>query len=141
MTQVTFYTNVSDRLAWVHRLVQKALNQRHHVAIFSDPEAAQSLSDGLWTYDPIAFLPNVLETHPDAPQSPVVIHWTQNKVLHDDILINLQATQLTVFGRFRHLIEVIGLEEEEKQQGRKRFAFYRDRGYTIKHVDMLDKSI
>jgi DNA polymerase-3 subunit chi len=53
----------------------------------------------------------------------------------DDILINLSQKQLTVFSRFQQLIELVGADEEEKAMARRRYKFYRDRGYEVKHYN------
>jgi len=50
-------------------------------------------------------------------------------------LINLSQKQLTAFSRFRQLIELVGVEEQDKILARQRYKFYRDRGYEIKHFD------
>jgi DNA polymerase III subunit chi len=141
MTRVSFYTNVDHKPALVSRLVQKALNQKHQVTIFTREEDATSVSEQLWTYDQTSFISNILANDALALITPVVIDWQMHTIFQDDVLINMQEGQLTFFGRFRHLIEVVGLDEQDKSAARKRYSFYRDRGYEIKHVDMLKESI
>lgn len=142
MTSIGFYFNVADKPLLVNQLVQKALRQHRQVTLFDvDEAAAQAFSDQLWQFEPTSFNANVLASHPLAEVTPVVVEWQVQRVRQDDLLINLQPAQLTMFSRFKHLFEVVGLEEADKAEARKRFAFYRDRGYDIKSVDMLKKSI
>lgn len=142
MTSIGFYFNVADKPLLVNQLVQKALRQHRQVTLFTvDETAAQVLSEQLWQFEPGAYNANVLAYHPLAKVTPVLVEWQVQRVQQDDLLINLQPTQLTVFSRFKHLFELVGVEEDDKAQARKRFAFYRDRGYDIKSVDMLKKSI
>jgi DNA polymerase III subunit chi len=142
MTRVSFYSNVDDKLALVTYLVEKALNQKHQVTIFtSEEQAAMQTSDALWSNDKASYLNNVLANDPLALVTPVVIDWQAGTIFQDDLLINLQANQPTFFSRFRHLIEIVSQEAQDKVLARKRYSFYRDCGYEIKHIDMLKKSI
>lgn len=142
MTSIGFYFNVADKPLLVHQLVQKALRQHRRVTLFTtDEAAAQTFSDQLWQLESTAFNANVLASHALAAATPVVVEWQAQRVQQDDLLINLQPMQLTLFSRFKHLFELVGVDEADKAEARKRFAFYRDRGYDIKSVDMLKKSI
>jgi DNA polymerase-3 subunit chi len=57
-------------------------------------------------------------------------------LLQDDVLINLQAQHPPFFSRFRHLIEIVSMDEADKVAARVRFKFYKDRGYAIKTTDV-----
>jgi DNA polymerase-3 subunit chi len=142
MTSISFYFNVVDKPMLVNQLVQKALGQHRQVTLLTSNETeANHLSDVLWESAPTAFHVNALATHPLASMTPVLLAWQSEQVQQDDLLINLQPTQLTLFSRFKHLFELVGVDASDKSEARKRFAFYRDRGYQIKSVDMLKKSI
>jgi DNA polymerase III subunit chi len=142
MTRVSFYSNVDNKHALISHLVQNALKQKRQVTLFvADALAAQQFSDVLWSQSAESFLPNVLANDSLATQTPIVIDWLAETIFQDDILINLQHNQPIFFSRFKHLIEMVSLDEHEKTAARKRYAFYRDCGYEIKHVDMLKKSI
>lgn len=142
MTSIGFYFNVADKPALVSQLVQNALWQHRQITLLTgDEAAAHHISDLLWLSMPTAFNANVLGHHPFAGVTPVLVEWQAQRIQQDDLLINLQTTQLTIFSRFKHLVELVGLEDADKAEARKRFAFYRDRGYTIKSVDMLKNSI
>jgi DNA polymerase III subunit chi len=136
MTRVIFYSNVRDKQAALMILVRKALAKRHLVTLFAESEqAAQAYSDVLWQQDSTSFLPNVLASHALANETPVVIDWQDEQLCQDDILVNLTQRQLTVFSRFKQLVELVGVDEQDKALARERFKFYRDRGYEIKHFD------
>lgn len=142
MTSIGFYFNVADKPLLVNQMVQKALRQHRQVTLFTADElAAHAFSDQLWQFEPTAFNANVPANHTLAAITPVLVEWQVQRIQQDDLLINLQPAQLTLFSRFKHLFEVVGLDEADKAEARKRFAFYRDRGYEIKSVDMLKKSI
>ncbi|MGZ8272016.1 MAG: DNA polymerase III subunit chi [Methylophilus sp.] len=141
MTRVSFYTNVDHKSALVSHLVLKALNQKRQVTIFTQEVDASRMSDQLWMHDQSSYMANVLANDTLASATPVVIDWQTSTIFQDDILINLQESQPTFFSRFRQLIEIVGLDAHDKATARVRYSFYRDRGYEIKHVDMLKQSI
>ncbi|HSR01973.1 MAG TPA: DNA polymerase III subunit chi [Methylophilaceae bacterium] len=136
MTQVIFYSNITDKALALLVLVQRALAKKNLVTVTVENEVqAQTFAKVLWEQERTSFLPNVQVDAHLAKQTPVVFDWQQNQLCHDDILINLSRKQLTVFSRFRQLIELVGIDELDKQQARERFRFYRDRGYQIKHFE------
>jgi DNA polymerase-3 subunit chi len=49
----------------------------------------------------------------------------------DDVLITLAAEVPECFSRFRRVAEIVGPAPADKEQGRARFRFYRDRGYAL----------
>ena len=136
MTRVIFYSNISDKQAALSVLVSKGLIKGHLMTLFTeDEQAAKAYSDVLWQKDKASFLPNVLATDALAKETPVVFAWQDKELCQDDILVNLTNRQLTIFSRFRQLVELVGTDEEDKALARQRFKFYRDRGYEIKHSD------
>lgn len=136
MTRVIFYSNINDKQAALAVLVRKALAKNHLLTLFTENEqAAQPYRHALWQSDPTSFLPNVLATDELATETPVVFDWQDKELCQDDILVNLTKQQLTIFSRFRQLVELVGTDEAEKALARERFKFYRDRGYEIKHFD------
>lgn len=136
MTRIDFYFNVADKSQTISDLVQSSLSKRRLVTILADDEGmAGKVSAGLWQNKPESFLPNVLVNHTLAKQTPVIIHWQENALLQDDMLINLTLNTPGFFSRFTHLVELVGDEEHDKIAARQRYKFYRDRGYEIKTID------
>ncbi len=136
MTRIDFYFNVTDKQQATLEIVQSALYKRRQVTIFAkDENMASDLSVNLWQNKPEIFLPNVLENHELAEQTPVVIYWQEKPLLQDDMLINLASTELGFFSRFTQLVELVSDSEQDKVAARARFKFYRDRGYEIKSIN------
>jgi len=136
MTRVQFYSNVTDKQVAITVLAKRALAKNNLMTIMAESEQmAQAYSQGLWQQEGSHFLPNVLASHTLAKATPIVIDWQEKQLCQDDILINLSHNQLTVFSRFKQLIELVGVDEQEKVLARQRYKFYRDRGYEVKHVD------
>ena len=142
MTRIDFYFNVSDKRQVAAGLVESALAKRRQVTICAaDESSAASVSKVLWQHKPESFLPNVLASHAAAAHTPVVIHWQNQVMLQDELLINLTQAEPSFFSRFTQLIELVGDDEQDKVAARARFKFYRDRGYEIKSVDYAKTNI
>ena len=73
-----------------------------------------------------------------AGATPVLIARSDGEAAHHDVLLNLHADSPPSFSRFQRLIEIVGVEDAERQSGRTRFRFYRDRGYEILHHDLAN---
>ncbi|HPB91877.1 MAG TPA: DNA polymerase III subunit chi [Methylophilus sp.] len=134
MTSVDFHFNVTDKAGLLSVLVQRALQREQQVMItVPDERAATDLSRALWQHVQTSFLPHALIGQDVV--APVLIHWGNAAMQYDEILINLAFQQPSGFSRFKQLVELVGLDEQEKVAARQRYKFYRDRGYSINHFD------
>lgn len=146
MTQVDFYIlgkSTSRTLEiMVCQLCSKAFEKKMQVYINVRSELqAQQLDELLWSYKAESFLPhqNLLSdnTLTESYKIPVLINkGEQIPPGYDQLLINLDSQIPQFFSRFNRVVEIIGQEEEEKQLGRDRYRFYRDRGYPLKKYDL-----
>lgn len=137
MTRIDFYFNIEDKFRQVAELAHHALNRKRRLFIFTtDAHAATELESVLWSHPPTGFLPHCRSNHALGQETPIVIDWQGENLLHDDVLINLTPSHPPFFSRFKGLIELVGLEDEDRAAARSRFRFYRDRGYEIKSHDV-----
>ncbi len=138
MTRIDFYFNVSNKQRLLFDVVQAALAKHRQVTIAIEDEVmAGALSAELWQAEPESFLPNVPANHTSAAHTPVVIHWQNQAVIQDELLINLTQKEPSFFSRFTQMIELVTNDEQDKVAARARFKFYRDRGYEIKSIDYV----
>lgn len=136
MTRIDFYFNVANKQQLLAELVQGALNKRRKVTVLAnDAESAREISANLWQQQVEGFMPNVLVDNTFALQTPVIIHWQQNPLLQDDLLINFAEVEPSFFSRFTQLVELVGDDEQDKVAARARYKFYRDRGYEVKNIN------
>jgi DNA polymerase-3 subunit chi len=141
MTRVEFFFNLEDKLQKLAELSEKAIAKNVKLLMLAKTnEAAIQIQAYLWSL-PQQFLPNHPSNHPLVVQTPIIVDWFIDEPPHDEVLINMQHPQPVFFSRFRRLIEIVGMDEEEKVQARIRYKFYRDRGYEIKNYDALGKNI
>lgn len=142
MTRIDFYFNVANKPTLMHDLVQAALAKRRQVTIATKDEAmAREVSTALWQTVPESFLPNMLANHALTAQTPIAIHWQNQPVIQDELLINLSVSQPSFFSQFTQIIELVGNDDDDKTAARARYKFYRDRGYEIKNIDQAKFSV
>ena len=141
MTRVEFFFNVEDKLQKLAELSEKAVAKNISVTILAnDEDKAVSVQQHLWQ-QPAAFLPNARLADAHAAHTPIIVDWQMDVLVNDDVLINMQHPQPTIFSRFNRLIEIVGVDEADKVLARMRYKFYRDRGYEIRSYDALGKAI
>lgn len=137
VTQIDFYTHAEDKLQTACRLAAVAVRQGLRVRVFT-PDAAttEKLDRLLWTFPATGFLPHCRAGDHLAPATPVILDHLPDPLVHDQVLVNLCPDWPPFFSRFQRLVEIVGPDEPDRQAGRERFRFYRDRGYEIRHHDL-----
>jgi DNA polymerase-3 subunit chi len=90
----------------------------------------------LWQHSASSFLPSSSTDSEQSVLTPIVLAHHGENLCQDDVLINLQKQHPPFFSRFRQLVELVGMDEEDKIAARQRFKFYRDRGYQIQSIDV-----
>lgn len=137
MTQIDFYTNVSDKLHTACRIAAKAYGLGHRILVCCpDFDAAQRIDRLLWTTPPTAFIPHCMPSDAVAHSTPLIIDHCGEEPLHGQLLLNLRAERPPHFARFERLIEIVGLDDDDRRSARDRYKFYRDRGYEIRTHDL-----
>ncbi len=137
MTLIDFYVNSENRLATLATLSAKALRQRARLFVLTDgQEGTERVDRYLWTQPAIGFLPHCRAADKRAALTPIIVDHHTDHLSHEQVLVNFRSDCSQVFSRFERLIEIVGLEEEDKSAARARFRFYRDRGYEIRTHDI-----
>jgi len=137
MTSIDFYFNADDRLQVACRLAGKAMAQKKRVLIYApEGDTASRIDRLLWTWQAASFVPHCAPSDPLAAETPVLIAADAQAPEGCDVLLNLSAQCPPHFERFARLLEVVGSEAAERESGRGRYRFYRDRGYAIANHDL-----
>ena len=136
MTEISFYVGkndtIRDRLLLACRITQKAFDKGYHVHIHTDAESTSRLLDDLlWTWHPSSFIPHALADNAD--QERVIISHDFEPIQNCDYLINLSNAKPDFFSRFIKMGEILDRSHDILTDGRKRYAYYRERGYTLKY--------
>lgn len=139
MTQVDFYILKSDsddaRLKLACRIAEKAMQLDNHVYIHAEsPGQGKQLDDLLWTFSQGSFVPHRLlqQPSPEHPVEPVLIGCGAEPD-HEpwDLLLNLDGDVPEFFSRYARVAEVVDAEARRRELGRRRYRYYRDRGYEL----------
>lgn len=141
MTQIDFYTHVSDKYQAACMLCAKAVEHGKRVLVYT-PDAAttEKMDRLLWTTPATGFIPHCRASDRLEPITPVIIDHLAEALAHDEILINLRPEQPAFFSRFHRLIEIVSQDEGDRSNARERFRFYRDRGYQLNSHDIGSKA-
>lgn len=137
MTRIDFYTHVEDKLKTACALAGVAHGRGLKVTVFCpDADTASRLDRLLWTTPPTGFVPHCGPDDPLAGDTPVIVDFQGQNLLHDEVLINLRPEWPPFFSRFQRLVEIVSGEDGDRAAARERFRFYRDRGYEIGTHDL-----
>lgn len=137
MTRIDFYTHVEDKLKTACVLAGKAYALGLKVMVYCpDDETARRFDRMLWTSPATGFVPHCAPEDPLAEETPVHVDSRGERLLHDEVLINLRAEWPPFFARYQRLVEIVSVEDADRESARARFRFYRDRGYEIRSHDL-----
>jgi len=133
VTEVLFYTNAPDKLQTACILATKALARKMRVMLFTaDAAATDRLGRMLWTVPATGFMPHCRSEHALSGVTPVIVDHLADRLVHDQVLINLRDETPAFFSRFQRLVEIVGQDDADRLAARERYRFYRDRGYDIR---------
>ncbi len=136
MTRIDFYILDSEqksaRSLLACRLAEKAYSLNNQIYIYTGNQSqSKELDELLWTYRAGSFVPHQqLEVH-DNHDCPVLIGHAEAPEGLNQVLINLDSAVPLFFSRFERVVEIVNQDENQRQQARERFKFYRDRGYDL----------
>lgn len=117
----------ADPLLLVAKIAQKAFETQASCVILATDEAqAMALDEKLWSYIDDAFLPHQIAGQEDDDECPVLIVVPGFTCPIRDVTINLRSVSPTQFGI--RLLEIIPLDEAEKNIARARFKAFVNAG-------------
>ena len=143
MTEVSFHSNVPDKLEYACRLLRKVYGTGARVVVTGSQEILERLDADLWTFSTVDFIPHC--RLPGAAEAvlaatPVVLAEAPSEAPHREVLVNLGPAIPDGFERFGRLVEVVGQDREDVLIGRSRWKHYADRGYAMTHHELGDKA-
>lgn len=141
MTEIAFHFNAPDTLAYVCRLLRKAVSSGAKVVVTAEGPTLQALDTQLWTFAPLEFVAHCRVDSPAEQRhaSPIILATDLNEteaLPHHQVLVNLCPTVTVGFERFERAIEVVSLDDEDRQRARLRWKHYTDLGYSITRHDL-----
>jgi len=161
MTEINFYVSKKEgldhRLAILHKLVVMAQNRNLNIHIHTDTDLLnQTIDEYLWTKETSSFIPHEIINSTDTEnlnsiqlknnEASVKLASISHKqisisnvfepITNCDYLINITNERPAFFSRFSKVAEILDNSEEIITAGRKRYSFYRDRGYTLGYYQL-----
>lgn len=137
MTRIDFYQlspqqHSHDRV--VCQLCQKAYeNNQYTLLLTRSEEQTAHLDRQLWIFNDDSFVPHDAQESTDF-KTPVLIQYEPGSTGDRQLLINLSNTIPSFFAQFERVIELV--TEDNKQQAREHYNFYRERGYPLNHHNL-----
>ena len=141
MTEVAFHFNAPDKLAYACRLLRKAVGSGARVVVTAPADVLARLNSLLWTFSQLDFIPHATASDPAhvLAASPVVLAESLADLPHQQVLLNLGVQVPAGFEQFERLIEVVSLDDEDRQLARGRWKHYTDSGHAITRHDLALK--
>jgi DNA polymerase III subunit chi len=147
MTAIAFHFNAPAKIAYACRLLRKAAASGSTVAVVADTALLGKLNEQLWTFSALDFVPHQLvgkDTGADAgagastldPATPVWLCEQAAQGAGRDVLLNLSTVVPEGFEQFSRVIEVVTLDEADRQSARNRWKQYTERGLEIVRHDL-----
>lgn len=137
MTQVFFYHGAADKVAAACALISKAYAQNKPVTVYApDGSVAADLDRELWTHAQLSFVPHCFADSPLAAETPIVIARSEAQIPPTERLMNLGKALPANLERFQSFIEVVGLDDDDRQAARQRVAHYKEQGIEVRYFDL-----
>ena len=137
MVRIDFHFNAPDKHVYVCRLARKARAAGRQLVIYSsDAQLLSELDRQLWTFSEFDFLPHCAAGDALAARTPILLLGDDTEdsgpeLPHHEVLINLDHRWPPLFTRFERLIEIVTTDNADREAGRRRWKFYKDRGYDL----------
>lgn len=151
MTEIAFHFNIPDRIAYVCRLLRKAVGLGNQLVVTAPQDVLRQMDERLWHMGPADFLGHALMPAGEAATADVLqqIHrhqariWLVEDASHcerHDVLVNLMPDVPKGFEQFGKLVEIVSLDDNDRNQARERWRYYQQRGYPIHRHDVQPRS-
>ncbi len=139
MTRIDFYLLDDGRaeaeLLFACRLADKALRQGSRLHFHCADEARLArLDELLWTFRNASFIPHERADAP-LPHCPVTLGSGPFDG-HDEVLVSLAPEVPEFFSQFPRVVEIVDRRGPTVETGRRRYRFYRERGYKVRTHDI-----
>ncbi len=138
MTEIAFHFNVENRLAYLCRLLRKAVAGGAKLVVTGQNDDLQQLDLMLWTFSPTDFVPHCAFEVNDTlrKNSAVILASKLDSTLPGAIVVNLGESVPVGFERHQRVIEIVTGDVMNRKLARARWKFYADAGYQLVQHDL-----
>ena len=142
MTDIAFHFGAPDKAAYACRYLRKAVTHGARVQVVCTPELIEHLDRQLWALSSTDFVAHCGADADDfeSQNSPVLLS-TSAQVLpaQADILLNLTDEMCKGFEAYEKVVEVVSLDESDRNFARNRWRRYTELGFAIQRHDLTLK--
>ncbi|GAB3189152.1 DNA polymerase III subunit chi [Hydrogenophaga aquatica] len=138
MTDVAFHFNVPDKPAYLCRLLRKVVNTGMRALVLVPEPLARELDQLLWTFSQEDFISHALASDPVArrDRSSVVLAHQECDAGPRQVLVNCLADVPQGFDSFDRVVEIVGLDDEDRAFARQRWKRYAQQGIELTRYDV-----
>ena len=141
MVEIAFHFNAPDKVAYACRLLRKAVASGAKVVVIVPADQMTHLDESLWTFSQLEFLAHCRIDSPQSLRHASPVHLATSLEAMDnltprDVLLNLGQTVCAGFEQFARVIEVVTLDDADRQQARLRWKHYTEQGFDILRHDL-----
>lgn len=141
MPAVAFHFNVTDRAAYLCRLVRKARRSGARLVITGERAQLDALDKLLWTFDPLDFVPHWKGRR--AADVPARLSETPTLLLEEaagatpaQVLVNLGEQLPLGYEAYERVIEIVSRDGPDRDSARDRWRQYAAAGHPIERHDV-----
>lgn len=143
LAEVTFHFNVANPVAYMCRLLYKAHQARLRTLLYAPTAWVTQVDVALWQFKADEFIPHALLSARHPVTAAVQAHspiWLADQLLSwpkAQVLVNAMPVPHLppLHPGYRKLIEVVSLDETERQMARQRWRAYQAGGYVLHRHD------
>ena len=141
MPEIAFHFNAPDKVAYACRLLRKAVSANAKVVVVVSEDQMAHLDESLWTFSQLEFLAHCRMDSPQALRQASPVHLASDLDVMDaftprEVLLNLGDKVCAGFDQFARVIEVVSLDDADRQHARSRWKQYTDQGFDIVRHDL-----
>jgi DNA polymerase-3 subunit chi len=120
------------------KLLRKVHAAGKRAVVLLPAETVSQINQALWTHDEAEFLPHATHADPDWVQSrsPLLLTPELGDVAGRSVLINMQPDLPDGLDRFERVLELVTLQDDDRQAARHRWKHYTQAGYAIEQFDV-----
>jgi DNA polymerase-3 subunit chi len=135
MPEISFHTNLPDRLGYACRLLRKAGRRGARVVVAGPSPLLAQLDRALWTFDPLDFVPHVharagQALAPRLADTPIWLADSVSEAPHREVLVNLGDEVVEAYASFSRVIELVSQDGPDVAPARARWKRYAADGHT-----------
>lgn len=138
MPAIAFHFNVRNPASYLPKLLRKVYAAGKRAVVLLPAESVPLINQALWTHDEADFLPHATHSDPDWVQSrsPLLLTPQLGDVVGRTVLINLLPQLPEGLDRFERVLELVTLQDDDRQAARLRWKHYSEAGYSIEQFDV-----